>query len=261
MLERAQQSYGKEQQIRNPEKMRDGSVKLPFTHGGIEFDFKLKKGKDGKVYISNLTPEHTGNRGYLKNKDAVYPLDVSSSKAFSQSLGKALDNYIGVWRKSMEEEKWKKAFKLLWFTNILLEEAKQQEEQEAIQQTKRELELLTDQDFSWNEKEKSLHFIYLLGTYYGATVSIKAETWGNIRLVMETHQERRLWSNSLTKTFSKAEIDKIPSFIEKVFKDWQTLKTFLNIPVEKNYRPNDALIQKCKDKASKAVTIFKLRNR
>lgn len=261
MLEMAQQSYEREQQIRNPEKMRDGSVKLPFTHGTIDFDFMLKKGKDGKVYISNLTPEHSGNKGYLKNKDAVYQLDVSSSKAFSQSLGKALDNYIGVWRRSMEEEKWQKAFKLLWFTNILLKEAQQQEEQEAIQQTKRELELLADNDFSRNEKEKSLHFIYLLWTNYGATVSLKAETWGNIRLVMETHKERGPWSNVLRKTFSKAEIDNIPSFIEKVFDDWQTLKTFFDIPIEKNYRPNNALIQKCKDKASKAVTIFKLRNK
>lgn len=261
MLEMAQQSYEKEQQIRNPEKMRDGSVKLPFTHGSIDFDFKLKKGKDGKVYISNLTSEHSGNKGYLKNKDAVYQLDVSSSKAFSQSLGKALDNYIGVWRRSMEEEKWQKAFKLLWFTNILLKEAQQQEEQEVIQQTRRELELLTDQDFSWNEKEKSLHFISLLGTNYGARLSIKAETWGGIRLVMETHKQRGPWSNTLTKTFSKDEIDEIPRFIEKVFKDWQTLKTFFDIPITKNYRPNDALIQKSKDKALKAVTIFKLRNK
>jgi hypothetical protein len=81
------------------EKMRDWSLKFTYTFETIakkfKFDFKIQKGKNWEVTISNITPENnlSGFQGMeqIRNKKAVFTLNTTNLTDFWDSLWKALE--------------------------------------------------------------------------------------------------------------------------------------------------------------------------
>ena len=102
------------------EKLKDWSVKLSYSKETsmwmLNYTFNIKRSKENwKCYITNQTPDTPKNKWYLHNQKEKYEVSLASFADFFKSLWKALDSYIWRPRPSLSEEKWKKAFLLLWW--------------------------------------------------------------------------------------------------------------------------------------------------
>lgn len=154
-----------EPEIKEVKKLKDGTVKLPVTHatsmGVVDFDFRLSKNKEGRLIITNATKITEKNKGYVKNVDKAYFLDASSPEAFAKSLGKALNEYIGEGRRSLDPEKRKKAYELLGYKKQLERESLEKRIQEELAQLKATINEVKESDhYNWDPEEKRLTVSY-----------------------------------------------------------------------------------------------------
>ena len=105
------------------EKMRDWSLKFTYTFETIakkfKFDFKIQKGKNWEVTISNITPENnlSGFQGMeqIRNKKAVFTLNTTNLTDFWDSLWKALENFVGPIKAPVEDSICKGTYSMLGF--------------------------------------------------------------------------------------------------------------------------------------------------
>lgn len=105
------------------EKMRDWSLKFTYTFETIakkfKFDFKIQKGKNWEVTISNITPENnlSGFQGMeqIRNKKAVFTLNTTNLTDFWDSLWKALENFVGPIKAPVEDGICKGTYSMLGF--------------------------------------------------------------------------------------------------------------------------------------------------
>lgn len=155
-----------EHERKEVKKLKDGSISFPVTHqtavGLMEFDFRIKKNKEGKVIIENKTPITEKNKGYVHNKEKRYFLKTNTPSIFAKSLWAVLDIYIGKGRKSVDSEKWGKAYKLLGEHNQNLEIQKQNE----LTKIKTELHALQNElpkKFNRDPQKKTLKVEYNIG--------------------------------------------------------------------------------------------------
>lgn len=157
-----------EPEIKEVKKLKDGTVKLPVTHatsmGVVDFDFRLSKNKEGRLIITNATKITEKNKGYVKNVDKAYFLDASSPEAFAKSLGKALNEYIGEGRRSLDPEKRQKAYEFLGYKKQLEIATIKADTLSQLNVLKRSInpDKLPD-DFLWNEEIRTLSVSYHIG--------------------------------------------------------------------------------------------------
>ncbi len=105
------------------EKMRDWSLKFTYTFETIakkfKFDFKIQKGKNWEVTISNITPENnlSGFQGMeqIRNKKAVFTLNTTNLTDFWDLLWKALENFVGPIKAPVEDGICKGTYSMLGF--------------------------------------------------------------------------------------------------------------------------------------------------
>lgn len=249
--------------IKNVEKLSDWTVLIPYTKETsvwwiIEFDFRVKQEKDGKVFIENKTPITESNKWYIHSQEK-YELDVSDSKAFAKSLWKALDNYIGTGRPSLSQEKWEEAYQLLWFEEQLVLE-KIKKESEAL---KKEIEAIqNDKDLERNADTKTLKFEYNIGYWAPEKIIYATLKDLNEEKVQFKMEAGFLYSiaglTTIEKTFKKSELqNQLPKFVDQSFRDGIIYKRFFWLIKEKDV-PRDRVIDNAVQKATKAAKAFKL---
>lgn len=253
------ETTSQEPEVKEVEKLSDGSVHLPYiketSMGSVDFDFRIKKNKEGKTIIENKTKESPQNKGYILNNDKTFILDTSSSSAFAKSLGQALDAYVGKGRPSLAQEKREKVYKLAWFEKQLLQEA----EDEQIKKTIQEINILSDEIFKWDAEKKELKFEYNIG--YGINEKviysrIKELPGGKIKFTMEAGY---LWSiakkNSIEKIFDKENLRKeLPTFINEILsKGIDYKRVFWK---EKKHIARESTRNNAVQKAIKATEVF-----
>ena len=250
-----------QQKVKEVRKLSDGTIQIPYsketTMWTVEFDLRIKKEKDGSVRIENKTPITEKNKGYIRSKEKYY-LNTSDSKAFAQSLWKALDNYIGRERPSLSQEKWEKAYQLLGFSKKLIIE-KSKKEQETLM--KEIWAVQKDKDLERDAKSKTLKFEYHIGYWANekviyaslhetkkGEVSFKMEAWFLFTLAKLT---------SIETTFKKTELKTwLPNFIEQTFRKGIIYKKLLWS--NENYIAKDETRNNAIKKAKKAAATFEM---
>ena len=59
-----------QQKVKEVKKLSDGTIQIPYsketTIWTLEFDLRIKKGKDGSARIENKTPITEKNKGYIR---------------------------------------------------------------------------------------------------------------------------------------------------------------------------------------------------
>lgn len=168
------ENFNQEPKINEVKKNPDGSLYFPVTHQTamgdfINYDFKIQRTKEGKLTIENKTKITNKNNGYVLNKNAVFTLDPSNKKNFSQTLGKALDAYIGKWRNPVDAKKREKAYALLGYK----EPSREVQELNELAKVKSELKELQNElpkKFSRDKATKTLTVEYNIG--YGANEKV-----------------------------------------------------------------------------------------
>lgn len=140
-----------EKPVKWVEKLKDWSVKLLYSKETsmwtLNYTFNIKKSKeDWRWYITNQTPDTPENKWYLHNQKESYWINIASFDVFFKSLWEALDSYIWKPRPSLSEEKWEKAFLLLWWKkeSVKINQQKNKEKKEEIKKTNKYLERLKD---------------------------------------------------------------------------------------------------------------------
>lgn len=247
--------------VKEVKKLNDGTIQIPYsketTMWTVEFDLRIKKEKDGSVRIENKTPITEKNKGYIRSKEKYY-LNTSDSKAFAQSLWKALDNYIGTGRPSLSQEKWEKAYQLLDLSKNLIIEKSKKEQNNLIKEI---WALRKNKDLERDAKSKTLKFEYHIGY------------WANERIIFASLHEIKKWEVSfkmeiwlfspfpwlpvLEKTFKTTELQTwLPNFIEQSFRNKIIDKTFFWN--NENYIAKDEIKNNTIKKAKKATTTFEI---
>ena len=250
-----------QQKVKEVKKLSDGTIQIPYsketTIWTLEFDLRIKKGKDGSARIENKTPITEKNKGYIRSKEKYY-LNTSDSKAFAQSLWKALDNYIGRERPSLSQEKWEKAYQILGFSkNLIIEKSKK--EQETLM--KEIWTLQKDKDLERDAKSKTLKFEYHIGYWVNEKViyaSLHETKKGEVSFKMEIWLLSPFpWFPVLEKTFKTTELKTwLPNFIEQSFRNKIIDKTFFWS--NENYIAKDETRNNAIKKVKKAATTFEV---
>ena len=250
-----------QQKVKEVKKLSDETIQIPYsketTMWTLEFDLRIKKEKDGSVRIENKTPITEKNKGYIRSKEKYY-LNTSDSKAFAQSLWKALDNYIGTERPSLSQEKWEKAYQLLGFSKKLIIE-KSKKEQETLM--KEIWALQKDKDLERDAKSKTLKFEYHIGYWANEKViyaSLHETKKGEVSFKMEIWLLSPFpWLPVLEKTFKRTELKTwLPNFIEQSFRNKIIDKTFFWS--NENYIAKDETRNNAIKKAKKAAATFEM---
>lgn len=250
-----------QQKVKEVKKLSDGTIQIPYsketTIWTLEFDLRIKKGKDGSARIENKTPITEKNKGYIRSKEKYY-LNTSDSKAFAQSLWKALDNYIGRERPSLSQEKWEKAYQILGFSkNLIIEKSKK--EQETLM--KEIWTLQKDKDLERDAKSKTLKFEYHIGYWVNEKViyaSLHETKKGEVSFKMEIWLLSPFpWFPVLEKTFKTTELKTwLPNFIEQSFRNKIINKTFFWS--NENYIAKNEIRNNAIKKVKKAATNFEI---
>ncbi len=250
-----------QQKVKEVKKLSDGTIQIPYsketTIWTLEFDLRIKKGKDGSARIENKTPITEKNKGYIRSKEKYY-LNTSDSKAFAQSLWKALDNYIGRERPSLSQEKWEKAYQILGFSkNLIIEKSKK--EQETLM--KEIWTLQKDKDLERDAKSKTLKFEYHIGYWVNEKViyaSLHETKKGEVSFKMEIWLLSPFpWFPVLEKTFKTTELKTwLPNFIEQSFRNKIIDKTFFWS--NENYIAKNEIRNNAIKKVKKAATNFEI---
>ena len=250
-----------QQKVKEVKKLNDGTIQIPYsketTMWTLEFDLRIKKEKDGSVRIENKTPITEKNKGYIRSKEKYY-LNTSDSKAFAQSLWKALDNYIGRERPSLSQEKWEKAYQILGFSkNLIIEKSKK--EQETLM--KEIWTLQKDKDLERDAKSKTLKFEYHIGYWVNEKViyaSLHETKKGEVSFKMEIWLLSPFpWFPVLEKTFKTTELKTwLPNFIEQSFRNKIIDKTFFWS--NENYIAKNEIRNNAIKKVKKAATNFEI---
>ena len=250
-----------QQKVKEVKKLSDGTIQIPYsketTIWTLEFDLRIKKGKDGSARIENKTPITEKNKGYIRSKEKYY-LNTSDSKAFAQSLWKALDNYIGRERPSLSQEKWEKAYQILGFSkNLIIEKSKK--EQETLM--KEIWTLQKDKDLERDAKSKTLKFEYHIGYWVNEKfiyASLHETKKGEVSFKMEIWLLSPFpWFPVLEKTFKTTELKTwLPNFIEQSFRNKIIDKTFFWS--NENYIAKNEIRNNAIKKVKKAATNFEI---